>query len=75
MLVLRRPPLLLTLLAIALMAVTLRLSIWQFDRAEQKRALGDAARAAMTATAITQRQPQAVAAKRENSPMPAPGER
>lgn len=55
MFVLRRPPLLLTLAAAVLVALTLRLSVWQFDRAEQKRALEDAARAAMTATAVTMR--------------------
>lgn len=60
MLTLRRPPLLLTVAAALLMALTLRLAFWQFDRAEQKLALETAARHAMTAAPVTLHQPQAV---------------
>lgn len=56
-----RPPLLLTVAAAALVALTLKLAFWQFDRAEQKRALEAAAASAASAAAMTMEQPQPVA--------------
>ena len=55
-----RPSLWLTILAAVLATLTFNLALWQFDRAEQKRALEDAAAAAMTAAAVTVRHTQAV---------------
>ena len=55
-----RPSLLLTVAAVCLVALTLKLAFWQFDRAEQKHALETAARAAAAAVAMTLRQAQPV---------------
>ncbi|MCH9705071.1 MAG: SURF1 family protein [Proteobacteria bacterium] len=55
-----RPHPLLTIIALILVALTLKLAVWQFDRAEQKRALETAAVLALSATPVPLRQPQPV---------------